>query len=175
MDGIWYYAIPIAILALLVLVRWIFPSFTNAVYSTIRVVLLKYGAYRLFRNRDYCGSVNYFQLAMFILYIIANVVGMSTVSCIPDAMVRAGKMAIVNMVPLFLGGRTSFVANWLGISLQSYYLCHHWIGRIVLLESLIHLVLALVIKPPTMSRRTISAILVCCYSITDLSDTDVSS
>ncbi|CAJ2505628.1 Uu.00g130220.m01.CDS01 [Anthostomella pinea] len=42
------------------------------------------------------------------------------------------------MAPLFLGGRTNPLADFLRVPLSTYYLCHHWVGRIAILEGLIH-------------------------------------
>lgn len=56
-------------------------------------------------------------------------------------------MAIINMVPLFLGGRTNPVADALGISIQSYYFAHNWIGRVAIVEALIHSVIVLTLRP----------------------------
>lgn len=55
-----------------------------------------------------------------------------------DLISRTGMMASINIVPLFFGGRTSTMAEFLGFSLHTYYLAHHWVGRIVALQSLLH-------------------------------------
>ena len=60
-----------------------------------------------------------------------------------DLISRTGVMASINMVPLFLGGRTSIVVDLLGVSMHSYYLAHHWIGRVVAVQGLIHAILAM--------------------------------
>lgn len=55
-----------------------------------------------------------------------------------DIISRAGIMASVNLIPLFLGGRTNALANFIGISIHSYYIAHHWIGRVVIAQSFLH-------------------------------------
>lgn len=60
-----------------------------------------------------------------------------------DLMTRSAFMASINIIPLFLGGRTNLLANYLGISIHTYYLAHHWIGRIVIFQSLLHVALAI--------------------------------
>ncbi|KAG9229646.1 hypothetical protein BJ875DRAFT_386916, partial [Amylocarpus encephaloides] len=42
-----------------------------------------------------------------------------------DLMLRSGTMASINLIPLFLGGRTNVLTNFLGITLHSYYLAHY--------------------------------------------------
>jgi hypothetical protein len=51
---------------------------------------------------------------------------------------RAALAAVLNLGVVILGGRTCYIANFLGISLQFYYLIHHWVARIAFLQSLIH-------------------------------------
>lgn len=48
------------------------------------------------------------------------------------------KLAIVNLLPLFLGGRTSFQADYLGVSLPVYQSAHHWVARVFTVQALLH-------------------------------------
>ncbi|KAK7417413.1 hypothetical protein QQZ08_011632 [Neonectria magnoliae] len=53
---------------------------------------------------------------------------------------RSGVLAVMNMIPLFLlAGRNNPLINLLGISFDTYNLIHRWFGRIVVLESLVHM------------------------------------
>ncbi|KAI0191362.1 hypothetical protein F4808DRAFT_465410 [Astrocystis sublimbata] len=47
-------------------------------------------------------------------------------------------LAIINTTLLFLGGRTNPLADFLRVPLSTYYLSHHWVGRVAILEGLIH-------------------------------------
>lgn len=52
---------------------------------------------------------------------------------------RLGIVAVANLTPLFLGGRSSLWANVLGgIPLPLYHTCHRWLGRVCLVQSLVH-------------------------------------
>ncbi|KAF4975120.1 hypothetical protein FZEAL_8068 [Fusarium zealandicum] len=52
---------------------------------------------------------------------------------------RAGVLATVNMVPLFLlAGRNNPLIPLLNISFDTYNLIHRWFGRIVILEAIVH-------------------------------------
>lgn len=58
---------------------------------------------------------------------------------------RAGCLAVVNMIPLFLlAGRNNPLIKLLGISFDTFNLMHRWIGRIVVLEAITHAVAFLV-------------------------------
>lgn len=55
---------------------------------------------------------------------------------------RLGKLCLINMTPLFLGGRTSYLVDkGLGVGLSNYYFMHRWVGRVCLIHGLSHRVL----------------------------------
>lgn len=60
---------------------------------------------------------------------------------------RAARVAVINMAVLFLGGRTNPGADLLGISIQSYYLAHHWIGRVAAAEGMLHAIIVITLRP----------------------------
>lgn len=52
---------------------------------------------------------------------------------------RSGVLAVLNMVPLFiLAGRNNPLIPLLRISFDTYNLLHRWLGRIVVIESIVH-------------------------------------
>lgn len=52
---------------------------------------------------------------------------------------RTGVLAVVNMIPLFvLAGRNNPLIKLLRVSFDTYNLLHRWLGRIVVLEAIIH-------------------------------------
>lgn len=52
---------------------------------------------------------------------------------------RTGVLAVTNLLPLFLlAGRNNPLIKLLGISFDTYNLIHRWIGRLVVLEALVH-------------------------------------
>ncbi|KAF3163371.1 hypothetical protein TWF225_002080 [Orbilia oligospora] len=54
---------------------------------------------------------------------------------------RSGVLAVTNMVPLFvLAGRNNPLIPLLRISFDTYNLIHRWLGRIVVLEAIVHTV-----------------------------------
>lgn len=111
-------------------------------------VFTKYIQYPLLIRRRYWGSVTRLQGLCISIYIGANALCMGlNVSGAQAFEQRAALMAIVNAVPLFLGGRTNPLTDLLGVSLPSYYLAHHWIGRVVIIEATIHSIGVLVLQP----------------------------
>ena len=54
---------------------------------------------------------------------------------------RTGTIAVVNMIPLFLmAGRNNPLGRILGVSFDTWNLLHRWLGRIVVLEALAHVI-----------------------------------
>ncbi|ROV90314.1 hypothetical protein VSDG_08177 [Cytospora chrysosperma] len=52
---------------------------------------------------------------------------------------RTGILAVVNMVPLWLmAGRNNPLITWLGMSFDTFNLLHRWLGRIVVIEAIVH-------------------------------------
>jgi hypothetical protein len=72
---------------------------------------------------------------------------------------RSGLLSSVNTVMLFPGGRTNVFIDAFGIPLHTYYLAHHWIGRIAIAQALLHAGLAISQKR-ALDARTISGIVV---------------
>ena len=117
---------------------------TMQIYTCIRFWLLKNFVYPLLLPRwlDWT-RVTIGQAVALAAYATINGFLMIPWRSSSDLMSRCGMLASVNIVPLFLGGRTSFLAEFLGLQLHTYYLAHHWIGRMVVLQGLLHTTLAI--------------------------------
>ncbi|EYE99075.1 ferric reductase family protein [Aspergillus ruber CBS 135680] len=88
-----------------------------------------------------------FQMIMIILYIacqFAYCLLLDYKANVKEALVaelrgRSGTLAVLNMVPLFLlAGRNNPLIPLLRLSFDTYNLLHRWLGRLVVLESLVH-------------------------------------
>lgn len=51
---------------------------------------------------------------------------------------RAGLVSTLNLVPLFLAGRTNPFADLIGLPLHTYHFWHFWVGRVAVLQAPIH-------------------------------------
>ncbi len=60
---------------------------------------------------------------------------------------RAAIVASINLAPFFVGGRTNPIATKFGVSYISYYIAHHWMGRVAAAEAFIHGVVILSQNP----------------------------
>ena len=88
------------------------------------------------------GKVTVAQLSAILIYVAANGICMWIgVSGLSDLTNRSGRMASLNLIPLFLGGRTNTICNLLGMPLPTYYLTHHCIGLVVCWQGMLHAIL----------------------------------
>lgn len=75
-----------------------------------------------------------------IAYVVGNAYSASVGNPSREELIkRLGKLCLINMVPLFLGGRTSYLVDkGLSISLSHYHFMHRWVGRVCLAHGLAH-------------------------------------
>jgi predicted ferric reductase len=102
---------------------------------------------------------------LLIIYFIVNGLGLGLgireASDLATLATRAGALAMVNLIPLFLGGRTNTLSNFLNVPLQTYYLIHHWVGRMAVLQALLHVGIIVRLEGlPRTSSNTVSGALV---------------
>ena len=84
------------------------------------------------------------ELFIFVLYFVSNVVLLClSLRGAEDLQRRAAVMAVINLTPLFLGSKTNPLIDVSGVPLPTYYLCYHWIGRVVIVEGLIYFIFML--------------------------------
>jgi hypothetical protein len=134
-----WFAVFIAGVAAISLAYWII-SITNAFYLLrLYAFLLRRMIYPLLWPNPRWSRITRFQTFLLGGYFIINGFCMGIgIHSTSDLISRSGLMASVNLIPLFLGGRTSMFSRVLGLSLHSYYLWHHWIGRVVVIQGLLH-------------------------------------
>ncbi|KAI9853593.1 MAG: hypothetical protein M1824_001086 [Vezdaea acicularis] len=76
---------------------------------------------------------------LFILYIIANIF-CNTVGVKSSVQFgkRAGVLAVINMTPLLLGGRTNIFVYLVGLRYTNFANIHRWVGRVSALQGVVH-------------------------------------
>lgn len=95
------------------------------------------------RNR-YTGSLSRLEAIYLTVYLATN--GLVLGYSVRDRFIlskRAAFAALVNLVPLYFGGRTNPLMSFIGLPLPLYHFAHHWFGRVAILEALIHAALSL--------------------------------
>ncbi|KAI9750728.1 MAG: hypothetical protein M4579_006345, partial [Chaenotheca gracillima] len=99
----------------------------------------------LFKRAKGASSISRVQTLCLISYLTANALCIGIIaSSWTDVARNAAHISAANLVSLFLGGRTSLLANYvLRVDLNTYYFVHRWVGRVCLIEGLIHGILRL--------------------------------
>jgi hypothetical protein len=145
MDLIQWYAISLAAMVSSFIIGNICVFFVCLIRAYGLFYLQKYIFYPvLFKRRNGSGSITRFQAMFIITYVAANGILMSIdIHSISDLQHRAGALATVNIMPLFLGGRMNIFLDYVGMSLHSYHMMHHWVGRTVVVQGFLHAVLAI--------------------------------
>jgi len=57
---------------------------------------------------------------------------------------RTGLLSIVNFVPLALGSHMNSVVSCRGLGYEAYNIIHRWMGRVTMIEGVIHVILTVV-------------------------------
>ena len=104
------------------------------------------------QNRVCGNTLNIIELLILLTYITANGLWL-WLGGRSELVIRSATLAKVNMVPLFLGGRTSAICDFLGIRLSTYQLFHTWIGLAVVFQGILHAGMAL--SQPKMQTQAI--------------------
>ncbi|KAI9832312.1 MAG: hypothetical protein M1826_001998 [Phylliscum demangeonii] len=88
-----------------------------------------------------------FHTALLLSYLLSNVAycvalnysGHTKAQVLAQLRGRSGVLAVANMIPLFImAGRNNPLIWMLKVSFDTYNLLHRWIGRMVVLEALVH-------------------------------------
>ncbi|KAI1357150.1 hypothetical protein F5Y08DRAFT_275090 [Xylaria arbuscula] len=85
-----------------------------------------------------------YEAIMFCLFLVANVLSIAIE--FPDDTTelirRLGHVAVINLVPTFLGAHMNHVANACGFHYERYARLHTWLAGVVIVEVVLHTVLA---------------------------------
>jgi hypothetical protein len=85
------------------------------------------------------SSINVIEVAGIALFAGANILCLLLhANAISDVSSHAADLAMINLIPLYLGGRLNRLTNLSRLNFDSYALTHQCIGSFVIVEALIH-------------------------------------
>jgi hypothetical protein len=88
-----------------------------------------------------------FDVLLIVVFLVGNVLCTTIrVKDIHGLTGRSGLMSIINLMPLSLGGHMNLIASRCGIRLGAYSRTHRWLGRVAIVEGLIHTVAAVSLR-----------------------------
>jgi hypothetical protein len=73
-------------------------------------------------------------------------------------------MALINLIPLGIGGHANLITNGFGLSMLAYARVHRWISRLAVMHSALHVVASLVLSKGRLGRMTrqqVAGLIVC--------------
>ena len=113
-------------------VRWIYYRYQKNIYYRQGILI----------PNNY--NVTLIEQLLLLGFIIANV--LSCVIGVKDTntlMKRVGLAAILNLIPLVIGSHVNFIIDLYDLRVGSFERLHRWLGRIFVLQTLIHSAIAL--------------------------------
>jgi hypothetical protein len=106
-------------------------------------------------------------LYIVLFFIAANIVSLVIVVGDKQQLARrSGLLSTINLIPLSFGASMNVIANFFGIGLTTYAKLHRWLGRISILQALLHVVVVVSLKRPDLQKRADVAGLVVSVSLT---------
>lgn len=125
----WYGSSAVCILAAL-----LFRRIQHKIYRVLGR-WSRYLAYIILIRRGFWSAISITVLDAIVLLVF---IGVNTALAVFSLRSSLIQIAVTNLIPLFLGGRTNFVADFLNIPLHTYHLGHRWLGRVVIAQALTH-------------------------------------
>lgn len=146
------YLIALASIATVLILSHLFRLAGSLVYrSTLSWFYKLFIHTEVFRRRKSTDSISVLSFCCICVYIGANValcaVGISSRRALAK---RCGTLCLVNLIPLSLGGRLSFLTHALSrVRPWNQSLAHRWIGRVCLLQGACHGILGMLVERAT--------------------------
>jgi hypothetical protein len=116
----------------------------------------------IYRRTTGSDNVNALSLLNICLLIAANITACALgITSRAELARRCGSLFLVNMIPLFLGGRRSILADR-ALHLQSseQSLLHRWMGRVCVIQGLLHGIVSATLNSPTLVETLVGIWLV---------------
>ena len=155
LNAVQVYAITLGVLGFCVLAWRLGVVFGSTIRDTCSLHVRKHLSYPLLTTR-WQGTTNFTRLDGLILsiYLTLNVVcTVYRIHSTEQLNQRSKTLFMINLVPLYVGGRTNFIADKV-FKLRRTHLeiVHRWVGRVCAVQGYIHSVIALGLEAPKPSK-----------------------
>ena len=137
-----------------------------SILLAILTITRKYATFRFLKHVYYPQVHKYlrgsekttrFDLALIAVFLVGNMLCTAIrVNNISDLARRSGMLSVINLIPLAPGAHMNLIANSCGVRLDAYGRIHRWMGRVAIVEGLIHTATNLSLH--TMNFQTLSDI-----------------
>jgi hypothetical protein len=105
----------------------------------------------IYRRRSSSDNINVLSLCNICLLVAGNITACALkISDRKELAKRCGSLFLVNLVPLMLGGQRSILTNYIShLHSSEQSLLHRWMGRVCVVQGLIHAVINAMSSVPT--------------------------
>lgn len=157
MDTIQWYAVALAAIAALSLSFYTTRVSIRFLRTYTTYHFLKHVFYP--RVHKHLGGITRYHALLILTLLVGNVLCLTTDRT--KIVQRTGRLTIVNLVPLSLGSHMNSIVSSCGLGYESYNAIHRWLGRVAVIEGLIHVIFAVVSHKPNLHSSTqVAALLV---------------
>jgi hypothetical protein len=154
MDTPEWYAISVGALVALSIISCIILFFASLLRIYGKFYVLKYVFYpQLPRFLPGRQDATGFDLLILVAFLGGNILSMKlNVRTKADFISRSAMVCTINLIPLALGARMNIIASRCGIKLSTYSRAHRWLGRVAIIEGLIHVAVAMSSQKPDLRK-----------------------
>lgn len=143
MDTTQWYAAALAAIVALSIVFYILGRLIGFLCTYATYHFLKHVFYA--HIHKYIRGSTRFDALLIIAFLTGNVLCLTlSMNGRTELLQRMGLLSTVNLVPLALGSHMNSVVSYCGLGSEAYNAIHRWIGRVAVIEGLIHVILAVV-------------------------------
>ncbi|KAH8909446.1 hypothetical protein BR93DRAFT_956577 [Coniochaeta sp. PMI_546] len=143
MDAFAYYSIGFSALWAVAVLPRFYGLFRRHIVPRFHsnIAKLRYQRIQGFTRLHFFNGYTGLELFLLLLYIGGNGAAVAMQATRGATIASSTVLAsTINLIPLLLGGRTNRIADVIGVSRPSYYVAHYWMGRIAVVEALVHAV-----------------------------------
>jgi hypothetical protein len=153
--------------AFLLLHRYVVASLRFLLNPHVHFLFSRYIAQPyLLRRRRFYAPVSRLRAGLHVLHfggtLVCNILGVATLD---DARSRAGSLALLHFIPSLFSPHLGLPASFMGLPILAFHHLHSAVGFMTVLQSLIHIIIALQGTPFSFANRFLLYGLVVCVSV----------
>jgi hypothetical protein len=155
MDIIRWYAVTLAAIAALSIVSYMLGISFGFLRTYATYHFLKHVFYP--RVHKYIRGTTRYHALLVIALLVGNFLCLTLTLDMHDRteiLQRTVLLSTVNLVPLALGSHMNSVISCCGLGYEAYNAVHCWIGRVAVIDGVIHVILAVVSQKPNLHSST---------------------
>ena len=155
MDITQWYLVGLGLVALFITASPLLKTVKSA-HTHATLYFCKYVFYpQIHRYLRGSGKTTLFDAVLILAFLVGNVLCITVrVKDISGLTRRSGLMSTINLTPLSLGAQMNLIASRCGIRLSTYARIHRWLGRVAIVEGLIHTAAAASLRKPNLRTHS---------------------